>query len=210
MNARNELREYLGQKWEPQWTVWNADKLNKEVSGYADWWDFYRRSKYAVYLLANAIVDEWREPHLTFVRETMRACPVLDYHAGVGGFSLRLYDGYGYEPAFADYQTKSIPFLKWRLKKRGLKADVWDLDKNDLPSYPLVICFDAIERYGDTQAELIDRLAELGQTVVVSADSRYVDVAAVLAHIGERLMKHKVVNVYVNLIAYKGLEQEVE
>jgi hypothetical protein len=43
MNAQNELREYLGKKWEPQWTVWNNERLRKELKGFKDGWDFYRR-----------------------------------------------------------------------------------------------------------------------------------------------------------------------
>jgi hypothetical protein len=32
MNAQHELREYLGDKWEPAWTVWDGERLSKEVA----------------------------------------------------------------------------------------------------------------------------------------------------------------------------------
>jgi hypothetical protein len=125
----------------------------------------------------------------------------------VGGFGLRLCDGYSYVPAFADYQTKSLPFLKWRLRQRGLKTDLFDLDKDDIPFYPLVICFDALERYEpEQQPALVDRLAGLGRTVIFNADSRDVEVPALLEQVKERLVKHRVVNVYVNLIAFRSEE----
>jgi hypothetical protein len=216
-NAQNELREYLGNKWEPDWTVWNNERLRKELKGYADGWDFYRRSKYAVYLLAHVSISEWRRPYLTFVREVAPPGLVLEYHAGVGGFGLQLYDGWGYEPAFADFQTKATPFLKWRLRQRELKADLYDLEKDDLLHYPLVICFDALERYEPEQQQvLIERLAVLGKKVIINAtrDSfvepgRYhpVNISALLDQIGDRMIKHKIVNVYVNLIAFSGSEE---
>jgi hypothetical protein len=119
----------------------------------------------------------------------------------VGGFGLQLYDGWGYTPSFADYQTKATPFLKWRLKRRGLKAELYDLKKNEIPRSPLVICFDALERYEPKeQPALIERLAALGDMVIINAtrDSfvepkfyHPLDIPALLDQIGGRLISHK-------------------
>lgn len=217
MNAKYELAEYLGDKWEPSWWVWDNAKMRREMSGFSDGWDFYRRSKYITYLLAHASISDWRKPYLTFVRETIAPCEVLVYHAGVGGFGLQLYDGWGYTPTFADYQTKATPFLKWRLKQRGLKSNLYDLQKDEIPHSPLVICFDALERYvPEQQPVLIERLAALGDTVIINVtrDSfvepkfyHPLDISALSDQIGSRLISHKIVNVYINLIAFRGSEE---
>ena len=214
MNAQYELAEFMGKGFESNKLLWDDRSLRQALAPYQGLVEWQRQDKESLYLYAHIAISEWRLPYLTFVQEV--APPprsVLAYHDGVGGVGLQLGDGY--ELAFADYQTRLTKFLRWRLKQRKLKSPVYDIEKDDVPTHPLVMCFDSIQRYEtDAQWGFVQQLATLGEMVVFNMDTRNfeldgffysVDVGGLLKQIRDSfdLVRHKVVNHYVNLIAFR-------
>lgn len=179
--------------------------------------EFYKGSEAYLYHLTAYNLTDWKAPYYQFTREVAPACGVLDYGCGIGADGLALRE-FGYGPvAFADYQSKCTQYLRWRLKKRGIEADVYDVEQDDIPAFPLVVSFDVIEHVPpDEQWPFIQRLAELGQVVVlnmISKPSAYdaigihhpVDVPALLERVREEylLMRHHIANHWVNLVAFR-------
>jgi 2-polyprenyl-3-methyl-5-hydroxy-6-metoxy-1,4-benzoquinol methylase len=122
---------------------------------------------------------------------------------------------YGYKPAFADFDSKCTEYLKWRLKRRGLDTPVYDVEKNNIPRFPLVVSFDVVEHIEDQWA-FLQRLAELGQTVVVSLIDRplmrglhhLVDVTGLESQIKDKygILSAKTYNEIVRIVAFKTPE----
>lgn len=122
--------------------------------------DYYRRrSRERLYVETARALDYLREPFFQYVRETAPRCEVLDYECGIGSDGLRL-AGMGYTPVFADEPGVCADYLKWRLKQRGLKAQIRKLE--DAPRLPLVVWCGLPK-----ETPALDRLAELGQTVAL-------------------------------------------
>lgn len=212
MTVKTELHQYLGDGFEPKKLTWDDAFLRRELTDAGSAASFWG-GRNVLYLHAVASTDDWRLPYLKFVRETVPP-PVrlLEYHAGVGNFGLQL--GEGYDAAYAEDKSPCAAFLQWRLKQRKSKAPIYGLDDN-IPVYPLVLGFDAIQRYEeDAQWSFIQRLAELGETVIINMDTRDfthkgilwpVDLQTHLARIQSEytLTRHVTVNFYTNLVSFQ-------
>jgi len=199
MDTRVELAQYLGpNNYESNKLVWldGADRqwLHYDV-------DKFQTSKEALYLYTYRENAEWWQPHLAFVRGVKPDGSMLDYHCATGWLGLQ----YG-ATAFADYQTRCLTYLKARLKARRQKADVYELGKDDdaIPLFDAVVCFDALWRYEDPLAFIIE-LTFIAKLVVLDADSRDVEgVADLLKTVRERyeMVSYQNVNHYVHLMAF--------
>src|SRR5205807_7006719 len=93
---------------------------------------------------------------------------VLDYGCGIGSDGLRLLEA-GYEVAFADFDNPSTRYLRWRLRRRGLVAGVYDLDAPDgVPGgFDAAFAFDVIEHVPDPFG-FLEELEGRAELVVVN------------------------------------------
>jgi SAM-dependent methyltransferase len=88
---------------------------------------------------------------------------VLDYGCGIGSDGLLLLEA-GYDVGFADFANPSTEYLRWRLRRRGLEAPVYDLDTAPPePGWDAAYSFDVIEHVDDPFAFManLERLARL-------------------------------------------------
>ena len=209
-----ELMKFLGNKYRPDLgNYWTDIKMRREIALCKTSRDWFV-GEAAMYLYTHIVDSEWRDPYYQFVREVMPPCDVLDYHGSVGGWGLRLAT-VGFNPSFAVTISKSTKFLKWRIQQRGLKCPVYNLDKDDIPVHPLVVCFDRLQQYGPkTQQGFIQVLASLGETVIIDLNSKEfsqdgfyypVDVSGLLGFIHDnyQVIAEKVSNHYAHLIAFR-------
>jgi len=202
MNATHELATHLGKNFESGHLVWDATKLTRTLEAFKDWYAF-QNDKEALYLYTRRETNDlaWL-PHIAFVREVQAAQPqtkdALDFMCATGWNGMR----FG-ATAFADYKTRCSDFLRQRVKRRNLDVKVYDLGKDAVPIYPCVVCFDAAHRFEDP-LDLVATLAQLGEFVVMDADSRQVDALALVDVIGDayHIINHRVVNHYVHLVAF--------
>jgi len=188
-----ELQEYLGSNYEPHKLVWTPDA---ERAALADWRKF-EKDKEALYLYARRETHgDWWLPHLAFVRENLGRGDALDVHAATG------WAGMTWAAAFADYQTKPLEFLRWRLKQAKDKRPVYDL-KGEIPLYPLAVCLDGVWRY-ERPDEFIEWLAGMGSAVIIALDARQVEAPALMEWIMDEydLIAYRNVNHYVHLVAF--------
>lgn len=222
MLERQELMDYFGNKFEPTHLRWSDRAWEKDAARYKDADEYRRKSKLLIYKQLQTWLSAWRAPYFDFVRETIAPTKTLNYRCDVGAVGLWLMQ-YGYQVDFADVKSECTKFLQWRLKQRGIEATVYDLNKNDVPRYPLVVCFEALHYYPpEQQFELVEELARLGETVIINLNTKNVvnfstrpyeqerfchpvDVAGLLEQIEQNysIIRHTVSNVYAHLVAFR-------
>jgi len=214
--------DYFENKFEPAYMRWSDRVWEKDAARYQDADEYRRKSKLLIYKQLQTWLSAWRAPYFDFVQEMTASIKALDYHCGVGAVGLRL-KRHGYQVDFADVKSECTKFLRWRLERRGVEAQVYDLDKDDIPRYPLVVCFEALHYYPpEQQFELVQELARLGERVIINLNTRNVvnfstrpyeqerfcfpvDVAGLLERIGQdfSIVGHRVSNVYAHLVAFQ-------
>jgi SAM-dependent methyltransferase len=105
-----------------------------------------------------------KEPYLADLTDLVAAgSRVLDYGCGIGSDGLLLLEA-GYDVGFADYANPSTDYLRWRLRKRGFDAPIYDLDTAPPePGWDAAYSFDVIEHVDDPSGFLanLERLASL-------------------------------------------------
>jgi 2-polyprenyl-3-methyl-5-hydroxy-6-metoxy-1,4-benzoquinol methylase len=137
---------------------------------------------------------------------------VLDYGCGIGSDGLLLLEA-GYEVGFADFANPSTEYLRWRLRKRGLDAPVYDLDAGGPPAgWDAAYAFDVIEHVADPFAFLAE-IEGLARMVIVNflaprrsdpAVHRELPVAALVRHAAaRRLRRYRRYHGRSNLVAYE-------
>jgi SAM-dependent methyltransferase len=215
MNPRQELAEYLGDAYDPSLLTGNDALVMDEFRRYHSAEEFYKRNTIYLYHLTVFGQSDWKQPFYQFVREVSQPCRMLDYGCGIGADGLALAES-GYIPAFADYESKCTDYLKWRLKRRELVTTVYDIEKDNIPRFPLVVSFDVIE-HAEEQWSFLCRLAELGRVVVVNLTKRPplrglhfpVDAAGLEARIGSeyQILSAKTYNEIVRVVAFRTPER---
>lgn len=150
-----ELKTYLGDAYDEKILFTAADAVEREEEEAGDEETFYKTSKMYLYDLTAFAMTPTKVPYR---QELMRVVPpggkLLDWGCGIGSDGLRLIDN-GYRMAFADFANPSTEYLRWRLARRGLTADVYDIQADDIPGgFDAAYSFDVIEHVDDPFAFL--------------------------------------------------------
>ncbi len=162
-----ELREYLGEDFDLELLRRSQDGLDREFEACGDEDRFYRSSRGYLYNLTAFAMTGTKEPYL---RELMgRLAPgsrLLDFGCGIGSDGLALLEA-GYRVEFADFANPSTEYLRWRLRRRGLDADIHDLDDVVPGGFDAVYAFDVIEHVPNPFA-FLEEMEGRGRLVLVN------------------------------------------
>lgn len=169
----DELREWVEevqrQDFRIDWCDARDQKGHEEAQRYASPDDFFRDTLVFCYQNIGLLGQGIHRPYLANLLAQSAdkgRLTVLDYGAGGGAIGLALH-ALGYQVSFADVAGKSLAFLRWRLKRRGLRLPVYNLslpeDTERIPWHDAVVCFDVIEHLRPKQQrELLTRLGQIG------------------------------------------------
>jgi SAM-dependent methyltransferase len=193
-----ELREYLGDDYDHSLLQRWQEALDEELERIGDEQALYRSSQMYLYNLTAFAMSGTKEPYIAdLTRLVAPGARVLDYGCGVGSDGLLLLEA-GYEVGFADFANPSVEYLRWRLRKRGLEAPVYDLDSGaPPPGWDAVFAFDVIEHVDDPLA-FLGQLEQLAKLVAVNLLEPGPDepdvhhplpVRALLAHVATRRIR---------------------
>lgn len=164
----DELRDYLGSRYDPTLAPRFLSLVDEELASIGDEDQLYRRSQAYLYNLTFFSVTGTKLP---YVRALTAAVPpparLLDYGCGIGSDGLALIEA-GYEVDFADFDNPSVGYLRWRLRRRGLRARIFDVDRaGPPPGYDAVFAFDVLEHVDDPRA-LLARLERTARVVCIN------------------------------------------
>lgn len=178
-----ELYAYLGDEFTLD-LVPGGGEIKERVIARKGQEYYLRKSVERLYCETARALNYLREPYFEYIREVSPPCEVLDYECGIGSDGLRL-AAMGYAPLFADEPGVCLDYLKWRLRRRGIKGRIYKL--KDAPRADLVVCL-------TTRDEMppLERLAELGRRVALGLGPLLPD------KVGEitRDLRTRVANVY--------------
>lgn len=164
-----ELREYLGDAYQHERLMHYEPQLERELSELGgDEQRLYRTSEAYLYNLTAFAMTGTKRPYL---QELVRLVPpparLLDFGCGIGSDGLLLAE-LGYDVEFADFANPSTRYLAWRLERRGMRAQIHDLDSVAAPTgFDVVFAFDVIEHADDPFA-LLATLEGSAELVVVN------------------------------------------
>jgi GT2 family glycosyltransferase/2-polyprenyl-3-methyl-5-hydroxy-6-metoxy-1,4-benzoquinol methylase len=164
----DELREYLGDAYDDALLRGHAAAVDAEEHGADDETTFYRTSQMYLYDLTVFAMSGTKLPYLrALTRAVPRGSRVLDWGCGIGADGVRLIDR-GYDVSFADFDNPSVKYLRWRLAHRGLDADVFDIEHDDIPTgFDAAYSLDVIEHVEDPFA-FLDELERRAAVVMVN------------------------------------------
>ena len=162
-----ELREYLGPAYDHSRLERWQESLTEELAELGDEERLYRESHAYLYNLTAFAMSATKEPYLRVL--AAHAAPgarLLDYGCGIGSDGLRLLEA-GYRVTFADFANPSVEYLRWRLQRRGLEAEIVDLDRDTPRGHDLAYAFDVIEHVDDWRGFLA-KMEEAADRVLVN------------------------------------------
>jgi SAM-dependent methyltransferase len=206
-----ELREYLGQSFEPD-RLWRyEDQLDAEFEQIGAEQRFYRQSQAYLYNLTAFAMTGTKLPYLReLVKRVMPGSRLLDYGCGIGSDGLMLLEA-GYEVEFADFNNPSIEYLRWRLARRGLDARIHDLDVDVPGGFDAAYAFDVIEHVRDPFEFLraLESRARLVEVNFLEPDEQplhhTLPIHALLAHAGNRrLRRYQILHGRSHLVLYES------
>jgi SAM-dependent methyltransferase len=159
-----ELRDYLGDDYDHARLQRYEEAVDQELAEVGDEAKLYRTSQMYLYNLTAFAMSRTKEPYLNDLAHLVPAgARVLDYGCGIGSDGLLLLEA-GYDVGFADFANPSTEYLRWRLKRRGFEAPIYDLDAEPPPpGWDAAYSLDVIEHVDDPFAFLgtLERLAKL-------------------------------------------------
>jgi SAM-dependent methyltransferase len=159
-----ELKEYLGDSYDHARLQRYEQAVDEELAQVGDEPTLYRTSQMYLYNLTAFAMSRTKEPYLDDLTDLVPpGSRVLDYGSGIGSDGLLLLEA-GYDVGFADFANPSSEYLRWRLRKRGYEAPLYDLDAAPPePGWDAAYSFDVIEHVEDPFAFLaeLERLAGL-------------------------------------------------
>jgi SAM-dependent methyltransferase len=163
-----ELAAYLGRAYDHSRLQQYERQLEEEYRRVGDERTFYRTSEAYLYNLTAFAMTGTKLPYLRELADAVApGARILDYGCGIGSDGLCLIEA-GYRVAFADFDNPSTRYLRWRLRRRGLAADFYDLDRDEPPAdFALVYAFDVIEHVEDPFA-FLDRMERCADLVLVN------------------------------------------
>jgi SAM-dependent methyltransferase len=151
-----ELREYLGAEYDHDRLQRYQAQLDAEFEDCGDEQAFYRTSHGYLYNLTAFAMTGTKLPYLAeLTRRLPAGARVLDYGCGIGSDGLMLLEA-GYRVEFADFANPSTEYLAWRLRRRGLRAPIHDLDGVVPGGFDAAYAFDVIEHVPDAVAFLAE------------------------------------------------------
>ena len=163
-----ELRDYLGAAYDEARLEQYQDTLDREFEEVGDEATLYRTSQAYLYNLTAFAMTGTKVPYHEQILEAVPAgSRLLDYGCGIGSDGLLLLE-LGYEVAFADFANPSTEYLRWRMRRRGFDAPIYDLDAGPPPGgFDLAYAFDVIEHVEDPFAFLA-RMEDQAELVLVN------------------------------------------
>jgi SAM-dependent methyltransferase len=152
-----ELRAYLGDDFELRRLEQHDHGVRRELEELGDEATLYRTSQAYLYDLTVFAMSATKVPYLERLTQAVPpGARVLDYGCGIGADGLLLLEQ-GYRVEFADFDSPSVAYLRWRLEHRGLEAPIYDLDGAPPPTgFDLAYAFDVIEHVPDPFAFLVE------------------------------------------------------
>lgn len=210
----NELRTYLGGHYEHAKLQAHQRVVEEELARVSSEDELYRSSEGYLYDLTAFAMSGTKEPYLAVIAKHLPpGSRVLDYGCGIGSDGLRL-QAAGYVVAFADFDNPSVEYLRWRLRRRRLHADIFDLDRDNLPGdFDLAYAFDVIEHVDDP-LQFLGRMERVARHVLVNfleTDSeetplhRALPVDRLLDHAAaRRLLHYRVYHERSHLVLYES------
>lgn len=162
-----ELADYLGDDFDARLVAHAQEAVEDEAAAVGDELTFYRTSTTYLYDLTvfgmTGLKDPYRDELQRLVPEGAR---LLDHGCGIGADGLRLLEA-GYDVTFADFANPSTAYLRWRLQRRDLDAEVLDVETDPIPSgFHAAYAFDVVEHVPDPHAYLDVLEAAAGLVVV--------------------------------------------
>jgi GT2 family glycosyltransferase/2-polyprenyl-3-methyl-5-hydroxy-6-metoxy-1,4-benzoquinol methylase len=208
-----ELREYLGEAYDQAKLVHHGRMIDEEAAAAADEGGFYRSSELYLYDLTVFAMSGTKDPYRRVLCSLVApGARLLDYGCGIGSDGMRLLEQ-GYRISFADYENPSTRYLRWRLARRKLSAEIHDLDAGVPDGFDAAYAFDVIEHVDDPFAFLaeLERRAEIivvnlldavpGETAL----HRPLPVDAILAHATDLgLLRYRRHHGRSHLLAYRS------
>ena len=169
-----ELEVYLGDDYDRGKLEHHHREFEAEFARYEDESDFYRSSETYLYDLTAFAMTGIKVPYLRRLQQLVApGSRILDYGCGIGSDGLMLIEaGYGVE--FADFDNPSTEYLRWRLKQRGVRAPVHNLDQGVPGGFDAAYSFDVVEHVDDPFAFLaeMESRAELVHVNFLEPDER--------------------------------------
>jgi SAM-dependent methyltransferase len=209
-----ELKDYLGPSYDHARLQRWEQAVEEELAQVGHEATLYRTSRMYLYNLTVFAMSRTKEPYVADLTDLVRpGARLLDYGCGIGSDGLLLLEA-GYDVGFADFANPSTEYLRWRLRKRGLDAPVYDLDTTPPPpGWDAVYAFDVIEHVDDPFA-FLDRLERLARLVVVNfleplpeepGVHHALPIADLLDHVaGRRLRRYRRYHGRSNLVLYES------
>jgi SAM-dependent methyltransferase len=149
-----ELRTYLGDGYDRRRLEQYEETLEEEVAAVKDEHALYHTSQAYLYNLTAFAMTGTKLPYLDILTSWVPpGSRVLDYGCGIGSDGLMLLEA-GYRVEFADFDSPSTAYLRWRLKQRSLDAPIHDLDGVVPDGFNATYAFDVIEHVADPYAFL--------------------------------------------------------
>jgi GT2 family glycosyltransferase/SAM-dependent methyltransferase len=208
-----ELKSYLGPAYDETLLRTHVAVVEKEFEAAGSDEAFYRTSQMYLYDLTAFAMTGTKRPYLALLRSLLpRGSRVLDWGCGVGSDGLRLIDA-GYDVSFADFDSPSTRYLRWRLDQRDLRAPVYDIEVDEVPSgFDAIYAFDVIEHIEDPFAFLteMERHAALVMVNLLEEDPNdthlhhHLPIRDLLAHAQKRgIVHYQVFHGRSHMIAYR-------
>ncbi len=177
--AWDELLHYLGGQFRKEWLHITDADIHAEFAKYPDAATFYRETDVYLYNGLGYFFEGWKRSwyaHLLSAFGGMgRGISILDYGCGIGCDGLWLLDA-NFKVSFADVESRSLDFLRWRLWARRFAAEVYVLPSDsaeahpEIPLHAVVWCMDVLEHLPSPMHErfLVETLPARGQVVFVN------------------------------------------
>lgn len=212
---REELEAYLGAAYDEHRLRTYAAQVDAERAEHpGDDASFYRVSEAYLYDLTAFAMTGTKLPYLEAVSGAAGpGSRLLDWGCGIGSDGLALIEA-GHRVAFADFANPSTRYLRWRLAHRGLRAPIFDLDRDDVPAgFDAAYAFDVLEHVDDPFAMLaaMEQRAAVIVVNVLEPDPhdtplhRPLPVPELVAHAGRAgLVDHRLLHGRSHLLVYRS------
>jgi SAM-dependent methyltransferase len=214
--AREEedLRRYLGDEFDLAKLQRYQETLDDEFARCGDEEAFYRTSRAYLYNLTAFAMTQTKLPYLRVLTGLIEpGARVLDYGCGIGSDGIALAEA-GYRVEFADFENPSTEYLRWRLRERGLSAEVHNLDEGVPSGYDAAFAFDVIEHVTDAVSFLgeMEARADLVEVNFLEEDNdqplhHELPVRALVGHAAEHDLRfYRVLHGSSHLVAYRPVQ----